>query len=455
MASVRKRTWTHKGVTKEAWVVTYTDQGGSRRTKTFQRKKEADTARQKIEAEIAGGYHVADAETTTVATAAVDYLRDCERRNKIGDRMTGNTLRAYAIYIEGHIIPGLGTNRLNVLTADQIQDFINEKAQTMARLSCRSVRMLLFQVLKHAVRKKWLRRNPMVDQPIAIPAEASVKKVEPPTREEIRRILAVLGMRRPYEQPHARANRIMVVGLALFAGMRRGEIIGLQWENIDLANGVLRIEHSFSRVDGLKGPKSKAGRREVPISEALRSLIENYAATMNRERTGYVIQGRNGRPLSLHHFTSYEWPRLMKDAGLTKPDGSPKYGLHALRHAYVSLLIDQKLDAFFIKKLVGHANISTTMDVYGHLFPDSEHTRSAIAAVGRQFPAGGLLAAPDAAPAPTTATSRATARERATELAATGMTPQDIARRVGVSVSTIYTWLRPSAEVLPPTADAT
>lgn len=107
MASVRKRKWKHKGVEREAWVVAYTDQSGKRRIQTFDKKKEAETAKTQIELEIASGSHVAASQSLTVAKACEMYLRHYEQRVKAKEvgRFGYNTK---VMSIDKYIIPALG-----------------------------------------------------------------------------------------------------------------------------------------------------------------------------------------------------------------------------------------------------------------------------------------------------------------------------------------------------------
>ena len=170
-----------------------------------------------------GGIHVPDRETCTLEKAVEEWLNDCRRRWRIKDRMAGNTLRGYQMYARNHAIPALGAVKLNKITSTRVQDFINEKAATMARNSCKHIKIVIKQSLQFAVRKKWLRRNPMVDEPVSVPETATVRQVECPTREELTRILQALTIRLPYEQEIARGNRIIAITLALFAGCGVGK----------------------------------------------------------------------------------------------------------------------------------------------------------------------------------------------------------------------------------------
>jgi integrase len=443
MATVTKRKWTYKGDTKTAWVVRYTDQGGKRRLKTFKLKKDADRFRVRTEGEIEGGIHVSDRETCTVQKAVEEWLNDCRRRWQIKNRMAGNTLRGYETYARNHVIPALGKLKLNKLTSTRVQDFIDEKAATMARNSCKHIKLVLKQSLQFAVRKKWLRRNPMVDEPVCVPETAAVRRVECPSREELVHLLETLRIRLPYEQEIARSNRIIAVTLGLCAGMRRGEIFGLQWDDVDFERNVINLRHSLSRIDGLKEPKTKAGHRTIWMSEPVKAVLEHAADRAGPNRQGHVIRNRNGSAVTNDFPFTYGWRRLLKAAGLCTADGRPKYTMHTLRHTYVSLLIEEGLDSFLIKGIVGHRRISTTIDTYGHMFPENVTARRAVANVGERF--GALLAplwAREVAESPRRPEEWEQAKDDALSLYASGVQAADIAKQLSVSLSSVYNWIR-------------
>lgn len=173
--------------------------------------------------------------------------------------------------------------------------------------------------------------------------------------------------------------------LALFAGLRRGEIVGLQWENVDFAAGVIRVRHSYSSVDGLRAPKTQAGIRTIPMAPPVRAALSMLRDAVGNEAVGYVLTGKYGNPILPHHLGHAYWKPLSKAAGLLKEDGSPKYHFHALRNAAASLLIKQGLSPLHIKNIIGHSSVTMTWDVYGHLFPEDDAIRHAIAEVASQF----------------------------------------------------------------------
>ncbi|WP_376957727.1 site-specific integrase [Azospirillum sp. A26] len=377
MASVSKRKWKHNQEEKEAWVVRYVDQSGKRRMKTFEKKKEADAYRFKIEREINDGIHTPDRCTLTMKDTVDEYLRDCDRRRKVGDRMAGGTLYGYKIIAEKHIVHSFGARRINQINSLEIQDFVNEKGLKYARRTVTRIVLVLRNVLTFAVSRGWLKRNPMADQPPRVPG-ATPERIEIPTKEELRSILEYLSVRRANEHHMAHYRRIVMVMLGLFAGMRRGEICGLTWENIDFDKNVILVRHSYSVIDGLKAPKSRAGVRDIPMAAPVRAALLQLQVELGEGATGLVMKTNRGTPLKPDDMYYWYWRPLCIAAGLVSEDGGAKYHFHALRHAAVSLLIEQGLPPLHIKRIVGHASISLTMDTYGHLFPEDDAARHAV-----------------------------------------------------------------------------
>ncbi|KTQ92655.1 hypothetical protein NS226_15300 [Aureimonas ureilytica] len=385
MASVSKREWDHNGETKTAWVVRYTDNDGKRRLKTFDKKKDADKYRTQVEVEVGNGLHKAPSQTVTFGFAADEYMKDCERRWRIKDRMAGNTLRHYAASMRANVRPAFASMLLTDLTAAKIQAFINEDSERLAWRTVNIHLILIRNVIQFALDRDWLAVSPLAARKVRLP-KADDGRRSIPTKDEIRSILEVIaGGRQRGEQRNSYRVRVASVLIAIFAGLRRGEICGLQWENVDLENGYLHVRHSLSIYDGLKTPKTKAGVRSVPMAKPVRGILELLKKEAGGNPTGFVLQTRNGTPINPNDIYTH-WRAVMKAAGLTSGENdTPKYTFHDLRHTAVSLLIEQGLDAMRLKDIIGHGSVTMTMDVYGHLFPDDNRARNAITAASAQF----------------------------------------------------------------------
>ena len=151
---------------------------------------------------------------------------------------------------------------------------------------------------------------------------------------------------------------------ALFAGLRLGELMALRFEDIEFEQGTIRVTRSFDPKAGFVDPKSKAGRRRVPIAALLREYLEAHRELTGRA-SGLVFGRSADRPFQPQTVNDRA-RRAWKKAGL-----SP-IGLHECRHTCASFFIAAGVNAKTLSTFMGHASITTTLDRYGHLFPGSE-----------------------------------------------------------------------------------
>ncbi|WP_454917272.1 tyrosine-type recombinase/integrase [Xanthobacter sediminis] len=420
MASVRKRKWTHNGVEKEAWVVSYTDQGGKRRIKTFDKKKEAERHRVHVESEIEAGTHTAIKETVTIREASEAYLRDCSRRRAINDRVTGETLKSKETTIRTKIVPKFGKKLISEVTSSDIQSWVDDLSASYAVDSIKNYVRDMRQILVFAVSRRWVRRSVLRDDPVRIPKPRFGRKKRIPSIEEIN-IVFHESRKHIYDKHFsAEINMHAIICLALFSGLRIGEILGLQWEHVDWDANVIRVRVSQSRWDGIKEPKSVAGIRDVPMSGHVRSALLDVVAfwksldvvqarwngirksmwpsvmtEYNKQRGNVDYSGVSGRVFkSVRGKNDIYWSEsvrvrlkeLQERAGVPL-DGKGYYTPHSFRHAAVSLLLKQGMPLLPLSQMIGHSKPSVTLDVYGHLFPEDMEKRRAVTAIDTQFPA--------------------------------------------------------------------
>ena len=169
-----------------------------------------------------------------------------------------------------------------------------------------------------------------------------------------------------------------IVALALATGMRRGELLALQWQDIDLKRGQLNCERSLEETRAglrFKGPKSKHGRRTISLpSSAVDLLRQHHKAQLEvRLQLGagkppadaLVFCDHEGKPISPNHL-SVMWRRAIATVGI------PKVKFHALRHSHASALIHAGVDVVKVSRRLGHGSATITLNVYAHLFSKTD-----------------------------------------------------------------------------------
>lgn len=323
----------------------------------FATREEAERALALLLGEVAAGGYVEPADLT-VAELAERWLRDY-----VEPRLRPKTQDSYRRLLSKHILPALGAARLRRLQAHQIQSLYARMVRD--GLSPRTVRYahaILHRMLACAVKWGLLGRN-VADQ-VSPPAE---RRREPAVLDEegARRLLSA-----------ARGDRLHALwALALGTGMRRGELLGLKWEDVDLEAGIITVRRSLVEVSGqriFQEPKTASGRRRVELTPALVEILRRHRAAQARERlalgpayqdNGLVFCQEDGRPLHPHNVVRRSFRRLLARAGL------PPIRFHDLRHSHATLLLTRGTHPKVVQERLGHSRIGTTLDTYSHIVP--------------------------------------------------------------------------------------
>ncbi|MEU8252250.1 tyrosine-type recombinase/integrase [Nonomuraea sp. NPDC048916] len=230
----------------------------------------------------------------------------------------------------------------------------------LSPLTIQYIHALLRTALEHAVREDDLARN--VARNVQVPVGRQ-QRTEPFSPAEARTFLdAAQGFRL-----HA------LFDLALRTGMRRGELLGLRWSDLDLTGGTLAIRQTLQYVPGtglvITPTKTPSSERRIALPrETIASLTrhraqqqaDHTAAGPAWTETGLVFTTKTGAPLQPSNVNR-DFHQLLRGAGLRK------IRFHDLRHSCASLLLDQGVDLIVIKELLGHAHIAITADVYAHV----------------------------------------------------------------------------------------
>jgi integrase len=369
--SVRKRTWTNgDGSQGEAWVAAYTDREGKRRIRSFEKRREADAFHASVAGELRSGIHVPDSQSVTVAEAGRLWLQSGEAAG-----LERATLAYYRQHLERHIIPLIGAVKLSRLTVPMVRAFEDkltvDRSPVMVRKARGSLGALLADaqerglVGQNVVRALRARRRGKEARAIARQKGKLKVGVDIPTLDEVRAIIAALAGRwRP------------LLLTAIFTGLRVSELRGLRWTDVDLKRAELHVRQRADCYNAIGRPKSAAGERIIPLPPLVVNVLRAWRLACPKGVLDLVFPGDDGNVESYHRITRYGLFPTLITAGVVDVDRDPKYrGLHALRHFFASWCINRRVDgglelpAKMVQERMGHASITITMDVYGHLFP--------------------------------------------------------------------------------------
>jgi integrase len=312
---------------------------------------------------------------TTVEAAAQKWLAGVKAGTvwtRSGLPYKPSAIRSYEAALRSRIIPEFGGVRLTDVRRMDVQDFVDRLAGSgLDASTIRNTLVPMRVVYRHALERGEVAVNPTAG--VRLPAVSGVRdRIASPS--EAAELLAAL-------QDDDRA----LWATAFYAGLRRGELLALHWDDIDLDGRTIRVERSWDEREGPVAPKSRAGRRTVPIPEILRRHLIELRLRSGRT-AGFVFGTEATRPFT----ASNVWRRAR--SAWRSAELEP-IRLHEARHTYASLSIAAGVNAKALTTYMGHSSISVTFDRYGHLMQGNE---AEAAARLDQYLATGTLEAPSA-----------------------------------------------------------
>ena len=296
-------------------------------------------------------------ERRTVADYMSCWLEDSVKRN-----VRLSTYLSYKNQVDVHIVPGLGKHQLSKLTPDHVRRYLNGKLD--GGLSAKTVSYhytILKMALKQAMKDGLIARNvvDLVDRP-----KVSKREVKAIDEAEAHRFLeAIKG---------GRFEALFSVGLSL--GLRRGEALGLKWENVDFEQQTLTITQSLSRINHqlvFSKPKTKKSRRVLDLPASLAAKLKEHRTRQLEER---MSAGRYWQDLGLVFCTSIGNPVEPRNVGrwldkILDDAKIPRFRVHDLRHFAASLMLAQGIELKVVSEILGHSQISITGDIYTDVLP--------------------------------------------------------------------------------------
>ena len=299
----------------------------------------------------------------TLVQFLTDWLENSQRQS-----VRPRTYERYEELVRLHIAPALGRYELQKLSAQHLQAFYAKKAEEgLSATTINHFHNVLHKALDTAVKWNLVARN-VCD--LVSPPRRKRYEVHPLTLEQVHKLLAVV-------EGH---EMEALFRLALATGLRRGELMGLKWQDINLDAGVLQVRRILSRVPSKmpgKGyveaePKTQKSRRSVVIAPfALEALKQNRERQREAEITAGPLWQDHDFVFCTSIGTHLNPTRDMLDQlkVLLKKAGLPDIRFHDLRHSAATLLLSVGVHPKVVQEILGHSQISITMDVYSHVLP--------------------------------------------------------------------------------------
>lgn len=320
---------------------------GKRITETFSTVSAARRWRQDAYAALRAGTLTAD-RGHTLARAADEWLTAARAgivRTRSGETYKPGAIRGYEQVLRLRVLDELGHERLREITLPQLQRFVDRlAADGLAPATITTTVTPIRAIYRRARQLGEVHANPTSG--ISVPA-VDRRQTRFATVEQIEAMCARLD----------RARDRALWSTALYAGLRRGELAALRAADIDLATGVIRVERGWDEVVGEIAPKSRQGRRKVPIPAVLRDRLDEFL--LDAPARGRIF---------VNVRESYDQGR----AAALEREGGRAPTLHECRHGYASLMIAAGVNVKALSTFMGHANIRITLDQYGHLLPGAE-----------------------------------------------------------------------------------
>lgn len=286
-------------------------------------------------------------------------------------RLKASTIYRYQYLIDTHILPDLGGISLKGLTSPVINSFLANKLQTgrldgtggLSAAYVRSITLVISSALKFGAEQGLCSAvSTKIKKPTLAPKELPVLSVDQQSSLES---ILLTGMD---------ASKLGVY-ISLYTGLRIGEICALTWDDIDLRNRLIYVRNTVVRVKSdptsnsnthltIDAPKTASSLRCIPICSCLYTVLSEHA---DRANAKYVASGRDSF-VSPRTF-DYRYKKLLEASGI------PGFNYHALRHTFATRCIEAGVDVKSLSEILGHANVSITLNTYVHSSMDLKRSQ--------------------------------------------------------------------------------
>ena len=276
-----------------------------------------------------------------------------------------STMSAYLLILENHLLPAFGEK--DSLPEQSVQSFVLEKIECgLSVKSIKDILIVLKMVMKFGVKNEWMN---YYEWDIKYPTNSANKELE---------VLSVSNHRKILDQIQSHFTFTgLVIYISLSTGLRIGEICALKWNDINITEGTITVSRTIERIYMVEGekkhtelvissPKTKNSCREIPMSKELLAIVKPLKKIVNDD---FYVLTNDEHPTEPRTYRNYY-------NGLMEKLGIPKLKYHGLRHSFATRCIEAGCDYKTVSVLLGHSNISTTLNLYVH--PNMEQKKRCI-----------------------------------------------------------------------------
>ncbi len=279
---------------------------------------------------------------------------------------------AYVLLIENHLLPAFG-NKCRIEEED-VQAFVFQKlSEGLSQKTVKDILIVLRMILKFGAKNKHFEYTPFEVQ---YPTERDKHDIEVLSKANQKKLMAYINGHFTFKN--------LGVYICLSTGIRIGEICALTWGDIDTDAGIISIrktiqriyimEHDCKRTELLLDtPKTKNSIRDIPMTKELLKMLKPIKRLVNNS---FFVVTNDAKPTEPRTYRNY-YKRLMGDLNI------PELKFHGLRHSFATRCIESNCDYKTVSVLLGHSNISTTLNLYVH--PNLEQKKKCIEQMARQF----------------------------------------------------------------------
>lgn len=281
------------------------------------------------------------------------------------NRITRCSLDNILLAVNKDIVPFFGKMKIDAITEVQVEDFYSwlRKTRRLSAVTAKGRLQELRRICDFAERRNYLVVN-VAARALKDLSSVARNEIRTFTKDEIAVLLCAAERRGKWQHKNTLVVTKCAVHLAAICGLRLGEILGLTRRHINFDAGIIEVRHSLTEYGELKGPKTRAGVRDVPMPRHVAAMLKEWL------RAGYVENERSlvfltptGRFITSPSFNTSYWGPLLKRAGL---DGGDRFHFHALRHFASSWWIANGYPLPDVASIMGHSKFDLTLQVYAH-----------------------------------------------------------------------------------------